>query len=85
MTRLSTNTPMIYVWVDLAIGGNDCRWASMQLEQTQEARGSSDDEISTSETSINTHYVDHQYTWPCSKLRAMIADDPDYKSVMEKE
>ena len=86
ISRVSTNLPLVYVFVDETItGGADCRWANMQLVQVQVASGPRDYEITTSDTRINRDFVDHQFTWDCAKIKAVVADDPLYKGAMVKE
>ena len=86
ISRNSTNLPLVYVWIDATItGGADCRWASMQLKQVQVASGARDYDVTTDETFINRDFVDHQFTWDCAKIKAVVANDPRYKAAMDKE
>jgi hypothetical protein len=84
VTRYSTNLPLVRVLIDDTLTGKKCRWSSVRLLQQKKVSDPSDVAFS-SETEIDTDFVDEQFAGSCQQIKQTIINDPNYSAVIAKD
>ena len=80
--RYTVNTPMIVVYLHEATNTPRCRWSAVRMYQRRWGVGASEEFSSGDLYTVDSE--PGQYAGDCTKLKAMLADDPAYAPVIAK-
>ena len=84
-SRHTSNRPMMRVFIDQTIVGKECRWETKALEQSHRTKQASDFNFGNGvKISSEDGHGSGQSSTDCEKIKAMIVNDPRYKSKMSK-
>jgi hypothetical protein len=84
-SRVTTNRPLVQVYVDSTLTGSECRWESFRLQQVRNSRRPNDFDFGSGvERDAEDWHGDGQYFADCANVKAMIKDDARYSSALKK-
>ena len=85
IARYTTNRPMMRVFLDATLMGKECRWETKALEQSHRAGQANDFNFGNAvKISSDDAHGSGQSSVDCEKIKAMIINDPRYKSKISK-